>query len=62
MRTSEILTRRCEMPEEIKGYCVKCKAERVLRDAQTSEVASRSVVKGKCPVCGAEITHFVEKK
>lgn len=49
------------MPEEVKGYCVKCKAERVLKDVQASEVARRTMLKGKCPVCGAEITRFVEK-
>ena len=50
------------MPEEVKGYCVKCKAERVIRDAQTSEVARRTVIKGKCSVCGSEITRFVERR
>jgi ribosomal protein L44E len=50
------------MPEEIKGYCVKCKAERVIKDVQTSEAAGRTVVKGKCSVCGSEITRFVEKR
>jgi hypothetical protein len=50
------------MPEEVKGHCVKCKAERVIKDVKITEVAGRQVAKGVCPVCGAEITRFLEKK
>ncbi|HEY68442.1 MAG TPA: hypothetical protein G4N97_09260 [Thermoflexia bacterium] len=50
------------MPEEVKGYCVKCKAERVIKNVKITEVAGRRVAKGVCPVCGAEITHFLKKK
>jgi len=50
------------MPEQIKGHCVKCKAERVIKDVEITEAAGRRVAKGKCPVCGSEITHFLEKK
>jgi len=49
------------MPEEIKGHCVKCKAERVIKDAEISWTAGRRVAKGKCSVCGAAITRFLEK-
>jgi len=48
--------------EQVKGYCVKCKAERVMKNVKITEAAGRRVAKGKCPVCGAEITHFLGKK
>lgn len=50
------------MSEEIKAYCVKCKAERVIKDVKVTQAAGRRVAKGVCPVCGAEITHFLDKK
>jgi len=49
------------MPEEIKGHCVKCKAERVIKNVEISWAAGRRVAKGKCPICGATITRFLEK-
>ena len=50
------------MPEEIKAHCVKCKADRVIKNVKITEAAGRRVAKGVCPVCGAEITHFMERR
>ena len=49
------------MTEEVKGYCVKCKAKRIIKNVKITQVAGRRVAKGKCPVCGAGITHFLNK-
>ncbi len=50
------------MPEEIKAYCVKCKADRIIKDVKITRAAGRRVAKGKCPVCGSEITHFMKEE
>ena len=46
----------------VKGYCVKCKAERVIKNVKISETGEHRVAKGVCPKCGAEITRFLDKK
>jgi hypothetical protein len=48
-------------PKEVQVYCAKCKDQRVLKGFDLTEAAGRLVVKGVCPVCKAQITHFVEK-
>ena len=50
------------MQEEIKAYCVKCKAERTIVNARITRAGDRIVAKGTCPVCGARVTHFIEKR
>ena len=49
------------MTNKIKGYCVKCKKDVDLQNVRITWVSSRRVAKGKCPVCGAEITRFMKK-
>ena len=35
------------------GYCVKCKAKRMIKDAKQVKMANgRPALKGVCPVCG----------
>jgi hypothetical protein len=45
------------------GYCVKCKAQRDIKDAKTVTLQNgTSALKGACVVCGTAITRFVPKK
>ncbi len=37
----------------MEGYCVKCKAKRVMQDAERVTMKNgRPAMKGKCPTCG----------
>lgn len=50
---------------QIEAYCVKCKEKRQIDDAQVVEMENgRRAAKGKCPVCGTNVTRFLpsEKK
>lgn len=38
---------------DIKGYCVKCKASKVMASPKAVKMANgRPAMKGKCPTCG----------
>ncbi len=48
--------------EEIKAYCMKCKAERVVKDAQIVTTKNgRTAAQGTCPVCGTKMFKFLPK-
>ena len=39
-----------------KGYCVKCRAKREIKDAKQIKMKNgKPAMKGKCPVCGTTI-------
>lgn len=49
-----------ETPKKIKGYCLKCKKMRVVKDPRQSTLKNkRSVIKGVCPKCGSKIIAFM---
>lgn len=50
------------MENRVKAYCVRCRAKRALKNPRKTSAAGREVVKGTCPVCGAQITHFLDKR
>jgi Zn finger protein HypA/HybF involved in hydrogenase expression len=53
--------RRKEMAE--KGYCVKCKASKEMKDEQKVTMKNgRAAVKGKCPDCGTGMYKILGKK
>ncbi|MBI4447654.1 hypothetical protein HY643_01615 [Candidatus Woesearchaeota archaeon] len=40
----------------VEGYCMKCKAKKVMQDAKPSKMANgRDCVNGKCPACGTKM-------
>jgi len=40
----------------VEGYCVKCKAKKVMKDARQDKLANgRDCVKGVCPDCGTNM-------
>lgn len=40
----------------VEGYCMKCKAKRVMKDAKPSKMKNgRDCVIGVCPVCGTKM-------
>ena len=48
---------------EVQAYCVKCKAQRKMKDAkQTTLKNGRLAAKGVCPVCGTSMFKFLPKK
>jgi predicted nucleic acid-binding Zn-ribbon protein len=49
--------------EEVKAYCMKCKAERVVKDAQIVTTKNgRTAAQGTCPVCGTKMFKFLPKQ
>ncbi len=48
---------------EYEAYCVKCKAKRMMKDAQvvTNEKGRRSA-KGVCPECGTKMNLFLKSE
>lgn len=49
------------MAEE--GYCVKCKAKKVMVDAQRVTMKNgRPAMKGKCPTCGTGMYKILPKQ
>jgi hypothetical protein len=47
----------------MKGYCVKCKAEREMKDPKiTAAKNGRPMAKGTCPVCGTTMNKFLTKE
>ena len=50
------------MAEEVEGYCVKCKAKKVMTDAKKVTMKNgRSAMKGKCPDCGTGMYRILGK-
>lgn len=46
-----------------KGYCVKCKAKKEIKDAQTVTMKNkREALKGKCVDCGTGMYKILGKK
>jgi hypothetical protein len=47
----------------MKGYCVKCKAEREIRNEERVTMKNgRPAVKGKCTTCGTGMYKILPKK
>jgi transcription initiation factor IIE alpha subunit len=45
------------------AYCVKCKAKRVMQDAQViTNDKGRRVAKGTCPQCGTKMNLFLKSE
>ena len=48
------------MTEEIKAYCMKCKAERSIQNVQIVTTKNgRPAANGTCPVCGTKMFKFL---
>jgi hypothetical protein len=48
------------MTEEIKAYCMKCKAERTIQGVQIVMTKNgRPAANGTCPVCGTKMFKFL---
>lgn len=46
-----------------KGYCVKCKASREMKDEQRVTMKNgREAMRGKCPTCGTGMYKILGKK
>jgi hypothetical protein len=40
----------------MKGYCVKCKGKKEMKDAKEAKMKSgRAMMKGVCPTCGTKM-------
>ena len=51
----------------VEGRCMKCKAQRVMKDAKEIEMAGKGGTKrramtGVCEVCGTKMFKFLPKK
>ena len=48
--------------DEIKAYCMKCKAERIVSNVQIISMKNgRPAANGQCPVCGTKMFKFLPK-
>ncbi|MBN2552454.1 MAG: hypothetical protein JXB06_06775 [Spirochaetales bacterium] len=48
---------------EYEAYCVKCKAKRMMKDAQVvTNQQGRRQAKGICPVCGTKMNLFLKSQ
>ena len=48
--------------DEIKAYCMKCKAERVVQNVTIVTMKNgRPAANGQCPVCGTKMFKFLPK-
>lgn len=48
--------------DEIKAYCMKCKAERVIQNVTIVTMKNgRPAANGSCPVCGTKMFKFLPK-
>ena len=48
--------------DEIKAYCMKCKAERIVSNIQIVSMKNgRPAANGQCPVCGTKMFKFLPK-
>jgi hypothetical protein len=43
------------------GYCVKCRAKKIMVDTQKVVKGGRNMVKGKCPKCQTNMCRIVAK-
>jgi hypothetical protein len=49
--------------DEVKAYCMKCKTERVVKDAQVVTTKNgRRAAQGVCPTCGTKMFKFLPKE
>jgi len=50
------------LPSDVEGYCVKCRAKRVMKDAKEVTMKNgRMAAKGTCPECGSGMFKFLPK-
>ncbi len=48
--------------QDIKAYCMKCKTERAVQNAQTIITKNgRPALQGVCPVCGTKMYKFLPR-
>jgi len=48
---------------QVQGYCVKCRAKKVITDAKEVTMKNgRLAAKGTCPDCGTGVFKFLPKK
>ena len=48
---------------QVEGYCVKCRAKKVMKDAKEVTMKNgRLAAKGTCPDCGTVMFRFLPKK
>ncbi len=48
--------------DEIKAYCMKCKAERVVQNVSIVTMKNgRPAANGNCPVCGTKMFKFLPR-
>jgi hypothetical protein len=48
--------------QDIKAYCMKCKAERAVQNPQTITTKNgRPAVQGVCPMCGTKMYKFLPR-
>lgn len=48
--------------EEVKAYCIKCKAERTIKDVEFITTKNgRPAARGVCPECGTKMYKFLKK-
>lgn len=48
-------------PAKVMAYCVKCKAQREMKDPKEDTTANgRKMMKGTCSVCGTKMNLFVK--
>ncbi len=48
--------------DEIKAYCMKCKAERTMTNVSVVAMKNgRPAANGQCPVCGTKMFKFLPK-
>ncbi|MDP3244817.1 MAG: DUF5679 domain-containing protein [bacterium] len=53
--------------QQYEGYCVKCKAKKIMKDAKEVDMAgkggvTRRAATGFCPVCGTKMFRIMGKK
>ena len=53
----------CQCGCSVEGYCVKCKAKKVIKDAEEVTMKNgRKAMKGKCPDCGTGMYRIMGKQ
>jgi len=55
-------TQSFEMPDQIEGFCDKCRRVRLIRNPRHIILDMRHAIQGICPVCGNKITTIVKSK
>jgi hypothetical protein len=47
----------------VEAYCVKCREKRDMKDEKiVTNDKGRKMAKGKCPICGTNLTRFLPAK